>query len=252
MMTHSPGESPSTQTEQMTRSVLVLGGSGAGGSEVVRGLRAAAVEVVLTYCEGEDVAEALALETGARTARVDLRDAGALPALVERLRGEGVRFTGLVHAAGVAGPAALADVSDEVLEAMWAVNTRAAVAGCRLVLPDMIEAGGGEVVLFNALDRAQSLPLPPAFAATQGALSALAMAMGRAHGGQGVRVNVVAVGLLERGLSEGLDPALVEDYKNFSALRRLGVPVEAARVAVWLITQNSYMNGKVIPVNGGI
>jgi len=49
-----------------------------------------------------------------------------------------------------------------------------------------------------------------------------------------------------------MDPKLIADYKKFSALRRLGSAAEAAQAIVWLATGCDYLNGKVVPVNGGI
>jgi NAD(P)-dependent dehydrogenase (short-subunit alcohol dehydrogenase family) len=107
-------------------------------------------------------------------------------------------------------------------------------------------------VLVGAIDRTQSIPLPIHFAASQGALSAMTMTLGRELGPQGIRVNMVALGLLDAGLSSEISPKLVADYQSYSALRRVGRPEEAARAILWLALENTYMNGEVLSVNGGI
>ena len=96
------------------------------------------------------------------------------------------------------------------------------------------------------------MPIPATFAASQGLVAALAMAAGKDLGSRGVRVNVVALGLLDAGMGRRSNPKLVADYKNLSALRRLGTPEEAARTIAWVALQNTYSNGKVLSVNGGI
>ena len=93
---------------------------------------------------------------------------------------------------------------------------------------------------------------PVGFAASQGALSSLAMALGKELGPRGIRVNQVALGFLEEGLSHRFVPELREDFKRYSALHRFGSAEEAARAIVWLALENTYINGKVIPVNGGL
>jgi 3-oxoacyl-[acyl-carrier protein] reductase len=122
---------------------------------------------------------------------------------------------------------------------------------CQELAPSMAPRGG-HVVLVGAIDRAQSIPAPVHFAASQGALAAMVMALGKELGPRGIRVNMVALGLLEGGLSREISPALVADYKAFSALRRLGTADEAARAILWLALENTYMSGEVVPVNGGI
>lgn len=107
-------------------------------------------------------------------------------------------------------------------------------------------------MLVGGLDRTQSLPLPAQFAASQGALAALAMAVAHEVGRLDIRINVVALGPLESGISQGLAAHRRKDYETFSALRRPGKPDEAAKVIAWLALENSFIQGKVIAVNGGI
>jgi 3-oxoacyl-[acyl-carrier protein] reductase len=83
-------------------------------------------------------------------------------------------------------------------------------------------------------------------------MSAMAMSMARELAPVGLHINVVVGGIVDGGLSQGLDPKVVEDYRRFSAFRRFGEPDEVARVVAWLALENRYMNGKVLPVNGGI
>jgi NAD(P)-dependent dehydrogenase (short-subunit alcohol dehydrogenase family) len=110
----------------------------------------------------------------------------------------------------------------------------------------------GHVVFVGALDRAQSLPLTPTFAAAQGMLGPLAMALAKELGPQGILVNLVSGGLVGAGISRDLDPSLVRDYEKLSALRRLGRPEEIAAPVLFLALDNEYMTGKTLAANGGI
>lgn len=116
----------------------------------------------------------------------------------------------------------------------------------------MARAGYGSIVLVGALDRTQSLPAPVPFAASQGMLAAMTMALAKELGPSGILVNMVALGILEEGLARALSPQVRADFLSFSALRRAGTPREAARAILWLALENTYMSGKVMPVNGGI
>jgi len=231
------------------RRALVLGGSGAIGSAVVRGLREAGLDVTFTYRSSGDVARALADATGARAVAADLRDPGAVRAAVAEVGEPGPAV--LVHCAATSRWVDLGGCSDHDWDQAHAVNLRAPFVAVQAAAP-ALRAAAGSVVLVGALDRSQSVPSPAHFAASQGGLSALAMALARELGPDGVRVNLVAVGLLDAGLSRQLAPRLIADYQKFSALRRLGRPDEVAAAVVWLATDNTYMNGKVLPVNGGI
>jgi len=222
------------------------------GREVVRGLVSEGIATVFTHHRSAEVARALAEETGQRTVQLDLADTGGVRAAVRALVQGDQTPDIFVQCAGAIDGVPFCELDDATMDHLVAVNCRSTFAAVQELAPHLVARGGGDVVLVGGLDRAQSLPLPVGFAATQGMLAALVMALGRELGPSGVRVNMVALGPLDGGLSRSLTPKLHEDYLRFSALRRLGTPAEAARAIVWLATRNGYMNGKVLPLNGGI
>jgi NAD(P)-dependent dehydrogenase (short-subunit alcohol dehydrogenase family) len=217
---------------------LILGGSGAVGAEVVRALTRADVAVRFTYCTNEARAVALAAETGARAERLDLRTDGVVLGDAELI----------VHCAAIGRFVPIHEISDDDWHETLTINTRSAFQIAR----DVARRGTATRVIFvGALDRAQSLPLPAHFAASQGALAAMTVALAKELGPR-VLVNMVALGPLETGISDGLSPRLMADYQKYSALQRRGTPSEAARAIAWLALENRYMSGKVLTVNGGI
>lgn len=236
----------------MSRRALVLGGSGAVGGAVVRALVKREIDVIFTYFKSREIATALAAETGARAAQVDLADAGALEAFLHGLAREGPAPDVLIHCAVDTVNAPIEDIHAGAWDAIIHAGGRSAYLAARALAPSMVARGGGDIVFVGALDRGQSLPLPVAFAALQGMLSSMAMALGKELGPRGVRTNVIALGPLDDGIGRTLDPRLVADYLAHSALRRLGTTAEAARAIAWLALENTYFNGKTIPVNGGI
>ncbi len=158
----------------------------------------------------------------------------------------------VIHCAAVAAPASLADTTDDQWARAQRINCQSAFVICQTLSPHWIRRKRGDVVLVGALDRTQSLPLPVAFAATQGMLSTMTMALANELGPHGIRINMVALGLLGTGLSMSMPANLQSDFHRFSALKRSGTAKEAANLIVWLALHNENMNGKVMPANGGI
>jgi 3-oxoacyl-[acyl-carrier protein] reductase len=247
----SPPESPPDAGTGAGRLALVTGGTGAVGGEVLRALAARGVRAAFTFHQSEARAAELARSLGHRALRCDLRDAAALRSALQSLAAEGASPTVFIHCAAISRNARLSELTDDDWNDTHAVNCRAAFIVCQELAAGMKRAGAGDVVLVGALDRAQSLPVPVQFAATQGMLATMAMSLAKELG-PFARVNMIALGVLDAGLSRHLDPKLIADYKTFSALRRVGTPAEAARVIAYLALDNRYMSGKVLPVNGGI
>lgn len=232
------------------RRALVLGGSGSVGAAVVRALAARGVPTHFTYWRSESTAQTLARETQQSAERVDLREPTSIYDLFARLAAAEVAPDILIHCAGVLDTQPLQEISAELFDEAYQVSCRSALLASQLMARSVPR--GGDIVLVGALDRAQSLPIPIAFAACQGMLSGLSMALAKELGPQGVRVNLLTLGLLDRGLSINLTEIIREQYLAFSASRRFGTVEEAARAIVWLALENRYMSGKTASFNGGI
>ena len=237
---------------QEKRRVLVLGGTGAVGSAVVRELAQSGHALNFTYCASEARAEEIANETQARKWRLDLQDASALPKFAAMLETEQAVPEVVIHCATIVRQARVDEASDQDWDTTMSVNARSVFQVCREFGGRMAKVGRGDIVFVSALDRTQSLPIPTVFAASQGLVSAFVMAAAKDLGPRGVRVNSVALGLLNAGIGANLDKKLVEDYLAMSALRRLGEAKEVAKTITWLALHNTYTNGKVVSVNGGI
>lgn len=237
---------PGLNGEPSPKRALVLGGTGAVGSAVLAELARRGVHAAFSYHRSEDRARVLALEYGHEAFRVDLADAAATRAALAALDATPDL---LIHCAAVSGGLALEEIDVATYQQVMAVNVQSAFLAAQWI------ASRGkpcDIVLVGGLDRAQSLPLPVHFAASQGALSALVMALAHELGPRGIRVNQVALGILEGGLSQGLATRRRRDYETFSALRRAGKPAEAAKAIAWLALENTFIQGKVLSVNGGI
>ena len=227
--------------------VLVLGGTGLVGRALVRRLAERGHEVAFTWCSDEAGAGALP----GRALRVDLSERGAASALFQSLDIEHFNIEGFAHCARLR-PEQHQDADEaELLERTVRLSAEAALLGAR-ALAEGSPDGVRNAVLCCAWSPGQSLPMAAPLAAAQGALVTLAMSLGRELASQGVRVNGLALGLLEGGAAEAVSPEQTETYTRLSALRRVGTAAEVAATIAWLLEENRIMNGRVLASNGGI
>ncbi len=234
---------------------LVLGGTGVIGAAVVKALVDRGLSTTFTFLRNEDKARALVLACASRATsmRVDLTQSKEILRLFGALDERDVTCDVLVHCAAVHANTKLTELTEEELDHAVALTGRAAIVAVRELASRLAHREvGGHVVLVTALERTQSLPLAPAFAASQGMLGPLAMSLAKELGPRNILVNTVAGGLVGKGISQHLDPKRVKDYEKLSALRRLGTPEEIAAAVVFLGLDNTYMTGKTLAANGGI
>ncbi len=232
----------------MTR-VLVLGGSGALGTALLRELRTAGTQAVFTYHGQQERANALSLELDYPAYASDFSDADAIAVLFDSLARDGRLPDVVVHCAGVAPVALLGEISAASWDAVHAVHGRAA-----LLCGQQMERRGlrGALVLVAAIDGLQPVPAPAHYAASQAAMWGLTLALAKELGPKGILVNLAVVGVLDGGISMALDPALRDSYKRYAALGRTGTCAEAARALRWLALENTYLNGAQFPLTGGL
>jgi NAD(P)-dependent dehydrogenase (short-subunit alcohol dehydrogenase family) len=91
------------------------------------------------------------------------------------------------------------------------------------------------------------------YAASKGALETLSRGLATELADEGIRVNVVWVGVVdtEKRRTQGEDH--IKGLLTQVPMKRIGVPDEVAAAVVWLLSQQaSYITGAVLDVAGGL
>jgi NAD(P)-dependent dehydrogenase (short-subunit alcohol dehydrogenase family) len=156
---------------------------------------------------------------------------------------------GLVMNVGVGGGLRFKGTSVEDWDRVMAVNLRSHFLGCKHALERF--ADGGTVVLIGSLAGRESMPIP-SYAASKAALEAVCR-NAAVEGAPGVRVNLLAPGLIDTSLGRmatKLNPARGE--VRIPAGRQ-GSAWEVARCALFLIgEESSYVTGQTLIADGGL
>jgi len=241
---------------------LVFGGTGALGSAVCRCLHGAGAEVAFTYHSSEQAAQQLARELpGAQALALDVLAVSELERLVDQVATKWGRLDAFIQCAGVgvttiAAQAQVHHTMDQVDEAAWDkmqdTNTKSTFFAVRRVAKHMRRGGGGNIVLTGSIDGVKPVPAPVHYAASKGALAGMTSAMAKELGKDGIRVNLIAPGILEGGMSRVLPEDLRQEYLKHCGLRRFGRLEEIAAWASWLALQNTYVTGQTILVDGAL
>jgi NAD(P)-dependent dehydrogenase (short-subunit alcohol dehydrogenase family) len=234
----------------------VAGASGTVGQAVSRALAARGVRVGLTYHRNEAVAAALAAELpGAALRRLDLTATADIPRVLDELGAELGGVDAFVHAAGIGSTASppaydrLGETQEPGWDRLMAVHVRSAFFAAQHLAGKM---KGGNLVFVGSMNGVKSAPAPVPYATATGALRAMTTALAKELGPRDLRVNMVAAGILESGISGFVPEDLKSEYKKHSALKRLGKVSEVAELVAWLAVENTYVTGRTIALDGGL
>ncbi|KAF4407480.1 MULTISPECIES: SDR family NAD(P)-dependent oxidoreductase [Streptomyces] len=91
------------------------------------------------------------------------------------------------------------------------------------------------------------------YTASKAGLVGLSRSLAKELGRKGVRVNVIAPGIIETDLAGHLDPAARARYESLAALGRLGRPEDIANAVLFFAgSLSGFVSGATLPADGGI
>jgi 2-deoxy-D-gluconate 3-dehydrogenase len=186
--------------------------------------------------------------------QVDFTDRAAVADLADRLERGERPVEILVNNAGTIKRAPATEHADELWDEVLAVNLSAQFILTREVGRGMVARGRGKVIFTASLLSFQGGINVPGYTAAKSGLVGLTRALANEWAGHGVNVNAIAPGYIATDNTRALrdDPS-----RNTAILERIpagrwGRPDDLAGAAVFLSSQASdYINGAVIPVDGG-
>jgi len=214
-----------------------------------------------------DRAEAVA-ETAAQIAAAggravaltgDAGDDAFVKSLVDRAQSEFGQLDVFWANAGISGGFTplheqTADYWAEILR----VNLIGAFLGVKHASAAMIPNGKGSIICTASVAGIRSGAGGPAYSASKAGVISLVQTACNELYGAGVRVNAIAPGLIETGMTKPIfDGARARGNEDkigqLNPTTRYGVPEEIARAALFLASDDaSYVNGQTIAVDGGL
>ena len=160
----------------------------------------------------------------------------------------------VVNAAGSGKPTTFLEASDVDWRDTLEVNLMGTVRVCRAALPHLRNSVRTERGIVNFTSQAAKtggLLIGAPYSAAKAAVLCLTKTLAAEFGGDGIRVNAVAPGIVDTPFLDGV-PGIRERGSQLP-LGRIGRPEEVASVVSFLLSANAaYLTGEIIDVNGGL
>lgn len=162
----------------------------------------------------------------------------------------------LVNNAGIVRFGPLLDLASDAFRAVVDVNLVGTFLMSRAAASTWRSSGrSGAIVNITSMNGVAAGPNAGAYGSTKAAVALLTSQMAIEWGAIGIRVNAVAPGLIDAGMSEPVyaDPATRQARESKVPLGRLGTSDDIASVVLFLASDDaSYIHGQNIVVDGGV
>lgn len=188
---------------------------------------------------------------------IDLADPAGIGAAVDRTVARYGRLDiAFNNGATITPPLPIDQVPVSDLDHLYQVNFRGTwLAMVAEVAAIRATAGHGAIVNNSSIGSLRGNPALPAYGAFKRAVNSLTESAAISYGPEGIRVNAIAPGNTATEMIaawEQHSPGLRDRLVKSTPLGRGAEPVEIARAAAWLLSdQASFVTGAVLPVHGG-
>ena len=238
------------------RVALVTGGSKGLGAATARLFAEAGARVVITFANDAAAAEQLVASlpgVGHRASHTPAQETPVIDSLAASIAATEGRLDILVNNAGstrVIPHADLRALDDAFFDFVLAVNLRGPFATVRACEPLLRASGRGLVINVGSVSGVRGGGSNIAYAAAKAGVHAMTMSLARALA-PAIRVVAVAPSLMETPMTEMWTPEQRAQRIAGNPLKRIAEPEEVAAVILGLATTMTFVNGAVIPVDGG-
>ena len=240
------------------KKAVVTGGSRGLGRGMAAGLAEAGAEVIITGVSERAIKTAAELrEKGFQVEAVQfdlsrrdqLKESFAL--IMEKFEDQ---LDILVNNAGIQRRNRAEEFSEQDWDDVIEVNLNSVFLLSQLAAGRMLKNDGGKIINIASLLSFFGGYTVPAYAASKGGIAQLTKAFSNEWAAKGINVNAIAPGYMDTEMNTALvnDPDRNQLIMSRIPAGRLGKPEDMKGIVVFLASKASdYLNGTVIPVDGG-
>ncbi len=234
------------------RTAVITGGAAGLGLDVARRLSEAGYRIGLFDLGAERVASAAAQIPNAVGIAADVTSPEQVASAFS-IFGETPDL--LVNNAGIVRFGAMEEQSFQDYIDVVNVNLLGSCFCAKTIAPAMIERGSGHIINFTSINGIHPAPGVGLYGPTKAAMANMTQAMAIEWGPKGIRVNAIAPGMIDAGMSKPIfeNPKVRAVRGGGVPLRCLGEAADIAEAVLFLDSEGAkYISGHELVVDGGV
>jgi NAD(P)-dependent dehydrogenase (short-subunit alcohol dehydrogenase family) len=230
----------------VARTVLVTGGNRGIGLSIAQAFAKQGDRVAVTH-RGSGAPE------GLFGVQCDITDPAQVDAAFTAVENEFGPVEVLVANAGITDDTLLLRMSEEQFDRVIDTNLAGAFRVAKRASSKMLRAKWGRMIFISSVVGLYGGPGQVNYAASKAGLVGVARSITRELGSRNITANVVAPGFIETDMTHALSEARQAEIIKAVPAGRLAAPDEVAAAVVFLASDAAaYINGAVLPVDGGL
>ena len=236
----------------MSKSIIVTGAGGGIGEAIARAAGSSGYRVGVLDVNSDNAERVAASIPNAIALHASTADPIQVQAALDEF---GEAPDALVNNAGIVRFGPLIELSLEDWKSVIEVNLTGVFICSQAVANMMKDNGGGAIVNMTSIAGIQPNVNGGSYGSGKAGLHLLTRQMSVEWGGFGIRVNSVAPGFIDGGMSAPIfaDPEIRSTREERVPSRRLGTVDDVAHAVLFLCSdEGSYVNGNQIVVDGGV
>jgi len=233
--------------------IVTGGGKGIGAAIVKRYIQEGAAGVAI-FDYDESLAQKTAAEIGGNiiVCKCDVSKDEQVKAAVDATVAAFGRVDILVNNAGITRDTMFHKMTDDQWNLVLDINLNGVYYCCKHVVPMMREQNYGKIVNISS-SSANGNVGQANYSASKAAIIGFTKTLAKELAAKGITANAIAPAMIDTDMMRGVPENMLKVYINSVPARRFGSVDELAAAAYFLGSDDSsFVNGIVLPVNGGM
>ena len=237
---------------------LITGGSRGIGKGIVEVFAAQGAHVAFTYNSSAEAANAMADELSqngviVKAYQSDAAQFDQAESLMTQVLADFGSIDILINNAGITKDNLLMRISEEDFDRVIEVNLKSVFNMTKAVQRTMLKQRHGSIINMSSIVGVQGNAGQTNYAASKAGIIGFSKSVALELGSRNIRCNVIAPGFIETEMTQKLDEATVQSWRDGIPLKRGGTPQDIANTCLYLASElSSYVTGQVIHVDGGM